>query len=139
MSAFQCPFCSVTMPITPDTCRTHTPSFEHSTGVTYSGGVPYSNESKLNVTFFKCPKCHEYTICISGEGKKVTDISTRFIRPSSLAQKFPTYIPEAIRHDYEEACAIVDLSPKASATLSRRCLQGMIRDFWSIKENTLYQ
>ncbi|MDH4270147.1 MAG: DUF4145 domain-containing protein [Dehalococcoidia bacterium] len=25
---------------------------------------------------------------------------------------------------------IRDLSPKASATLSRRCLQGIIRDFW---------
>lgn len=42
-----------------------------------------------------------------------------------------------IREDYEESCAIVNLSPKASATLSRRCLQGMIRDFWGIKESNL--
>ncbi|HCN7686920.1 TPA: DUF4145 domain-containing protein [Escherichia coli] len=26
-----------------------------------------------------------------------------------------------------------DLSPKASATLSRRCLQGMIRNVWNVK------
>ncbi|TBL47989.1 DUF4145 domain-containing protein [Obesumbacterium proteus] len=26
-----------------------------------------------------------------------------------------------------------DLSPKASATLSRRCLQGMIRSVWEVK------
>ncbi|EMN3469577.1 DUF4145 domain-containing protein [Klebsiella pneumoniae] len=26
-----------------------------------------------------------------------------------------------------------NLSPKASATLSRRCLQGMIRDAWNVK------
>ena len=32
-----------------------------------------------------------------------------------------------------------DLSPKASATLSRRCLQGMIRDFWNITKNSLYE
>jgi hypothetical protein len=32
---------------------------------------------------------------------------------------------------------IRDLSPKASATLSRRCLQGMIRDFWGIKKARL--
>ena len=31
------------------------------------------------------------------------------------------------------------LSPKASATLSRRCLQGMIRDFWKIKPSTLFK
>ena len=54
------------------------------------------------------------------------------IFPVSIAKQFPSYIPESILQDYEEACAIVALSPKASATLSRRCLQGMIRDFWGI-------
>ncbi|MCB1884663.1 MAG: DUF4145 domain-containing protein [Geminicoccaceae bacterium] len=29
------------------------------------------------------------------------------------------------------------MSPKASATLSRRCLQSMIRDFWTISKDTL--
>jgi len=32
---------------------------------------------------------------------------------------------------------ISELSPKASATLSRRALQGMIRDFWKISKNRL--
>ena len=32
---------------------------------------------------------------------------------------------------------IADLSPKASATLSRRCLQGIIRDFWQVKPGRL--
>ncbi|MCI7759294.1 MAG: DUF4145 domain-containing protein, partial [[Eubacterium] saphenum] len=35
------------------------------------------------------------------------------------------------------ACAIMHLSPKASATLSRRCLQSMIRDFWGIHKSSL--
>ncbi len=39
--------------------------------------------------------------------------------------------------DYYEACAIRDRSPKASATLARRCLQGMIRDFCNIRGGTL--
>ena len=51
----------------------------------------------------------------------------------------PNYVPNAIRNDYQEAVSIVDLSPKSSATLSRRCLQGMIRDFWNIKAPTLYE
>ena len=59
--------------------------------------------------------------------------------PSSTAKAFPDYVPQQIRTDYEEACLIADLSPKASASLARRCLQGMIRGFWSVKgENTLY-
>ncbi|MFN5608716.1 MAG: DUF4145 domain-containing protein [Holosporales bacterium] len=55
------------------------------------------------------------------------------LRPDSIAKPQPDYIPIAIRQDYEEACKILHLSSKASATLSRRCLQGMIRDFWSSK------
>lgn len=58
--------------------------------------------------------------------------------PSSSAKQFPDYIPDAIRQDYEEACLIRDQSPKASATLARRCLQGMIRDFWGISKGRLY-
>ena len=52
--------------------------------------------------------------------------------PESDAKPQPEFIPEAIRQDYREACRIRDLSPKASATLARRCLQGMIRDFCAI-------
>ncbi|MGE5568747.1 MAG: DUF4145 domain-containing protein [Rhodospirillales bacterium] len=46
-------------------------------------------------------------------------------------------MPQAIRGDYEEACQIVDASPKAAATLARRALQGMIRDFWGIRKPRL--
>lgn len=52
--------------------------------------------------------------------------------PNSYAKVFPEYIPISLRKDYEEASSIIELSPKASATLSRRCLQGIIRDFWGV-------
>ena len=42
-----------------------------------------------------------------------------------------------MRRDYEEACAIRDLSPKASATITRRCIQGIIRDFCGINKRRL--
>ena len=64
------------------------------------------------------------------------DIDT-WLQPISQAKQFPKYVPQPIRDDYEEACAIVNLSPRASATLSRRCLQGMLRDFWKVSESTL--
>jgi hypothetical protein len=59
------------------------------------------------------------------------------MKPSSLAKQFPSYIPAAIIADYEEACLISNLSPKASATLSRRCLQGIIRDYFGGKKGRL--
>ena len=57
--------------------------------------------------------------------------------PQSDAKVFPEYIPKAIRADYLEASSVKELSPKASATLARRCLQGMIRDFWQVKKKNL--
>jgi hypothetical protein len=57
--------------------------------------------------------------------------------PSSCAKPQPDCVPEPLRLDYEEACAIRDLSPKASATLIRRCMQGTIRDFCGISEARL--
>ena len=59
------------------------------------------------------------------------------LMPESEAKVLPDYIPQAIQDDYYEACRIRDLSPKASATLSRRCLQGMIRGFHGIKKGRL--
>lgn len=71
-----------------------------------------------------------------GFGWRVTDkISEWNLLPNSLAKPQPNFIPKALRDDYYEACSILQLSPKASATLSRRCLQGVVRDFWSLDDN----
>jgi len=51
--------------------------------------------------------------------------------------EIPSYVPDGIRSDIIEACKIRILSPKASATLIRRALQGMIRDYWKIVDKTL--
>jgi len=59
------------------------------------------------------------------------------LKPGSCSKVYPDYIPSVLREDYKEACSIVLLSPKASATLSRRCLQGMIRDYWSVSKGRL--
>lgn len=60
--------------------------------------------------------------------------------PQSSSKTYSTVIiPEGILNDYDEACLIKDLSPKASATLARRCLQGMIRDFWKVTEKNLFE
>lgn len=59
------------------------------------------------------------------------------LRPAASSKIFPSYIPSPLINDYVEACKIRDLSPKASATLARRCIQGMIRDFCGISKNRL--
>lgn len=74
---------------------------------------------------------------VGGTAYKSTPIQEWRLLPESEAKVLPDYIPKAIVEDYYEACRIRDLSPKASATLARRCLQGMIRDFYGISEARL--
>lgn len=93
-----------------------------------------------------CPnkECRKQTIHLvisfsdaSGLHKKTPIFSARLV-PETNAKQFPDYIPKAILEDYREACLILEKSPKASAKFSRRCLQGMIRDFWGIRKENLF-
>jgi Domain of unknown function (DUF4145) len=114
----------------------------------------FSNNNKdgklvLVTTVLVCPnmQCKEYSITASlnpwewKNGKEVVNYTRTILRwnlkPQSSAKPFPDYIPKPIIDDYSEACLIKDFSPKASATLSRRCLQGMIRNFWGISKSRL--
>lgn len=47
------------------------------------------------------------------------------------------HVPPSVVEDYSEAYLIRSLSPKASATLARRALQGMVRDYWGVSKSTL--
>ena len=68
-----------------------------------------------------------------------TPIHSWSLLPESTARPQPEYIPAPIVDNYRQACRIKDLSPNASAAMSRRCLQGMIRDFWQVQgERTLW-
>src|SRR5688572_29289641 len=86
---------------------------------------------KLYVGLYKAAKKKAY------EWKPAQLIQNWQLLPESEAKIMPDYLPDAIGNDYLEACRIRDLSPKASATLARRCLQGMIRDFWGISKSRL--
>jgi hypothetical protein len=61
----------------------------------------------------------------------------RFRFAPRVARPLSKHVSLGIRADYEEACLIKDISPKASATLCRRALQGMIRDFWKVSKGRL--
>jgi hypothetical protein len=107
----------------------------------------------------KCPSktCGEYVLDIttrygtakkfSGNSHRNGDVVPDLGRPFGIGKvrveprvglPLSAYVPSVVQQDYEEACLIKDLSPKASATLCRRALQGMIRDFWKVTKPTLH-
>lgn len=51
----------------------------------------------------------------------------------------PIEVPTLFAEDYNEACLVIIDSPKASAALSRRCLQHIIREKLGIKKKDLFQ
>ncbi len=49
----------------------------------------------------------------------------------------PPVVPATFSEEYYEAVAVLDKSPKASAALSRRCLQHLLRDHVKVKPGEL--
>lgn len=136
MPGFTCHFCNQIMSIMPSTHITRCTSFERIDDL--SGATQGYDDQTIQLDFYRCPSCYETTIYLTGRGQDVKDLSL-LLHPRSIAKSYPNYIPKKILEDYQESCLILHLSPKASATLARRCLQGMIHDFWDIKLKNLNQ
>ena len=67
-----------------------------------------------------------------------TEISEQLIRPKIANRPpCPPEVPNKFSGDYIEACLVIEDSPKASAALSRRCLQNIIREQLGIKKKDL--
>lgn len=131
MAGFKCPFCGTGAP---DIHETHQTSYAR-----FHFGGRYEQEWGWAVHMLRCPECEKISTIAHGCGTK-TDGQVVQVFPESSAIQFPEYVPEGIRRDYEEAYSILNKSPKASATLARRCLQGMIRDFFGVTDKpNLYQ
>lgn len=134
MSSWECPFCGRLSVYKSIEKKNNT--FAISADTKY-GDLFF--ESWVNV----CPnkECKEFTYASKvyvaksdgGYLKPIRQIESWVNRPNGIVKQFPDYVPEQILADYREAVLIKDLSPKASATLSRRCLQGMIRSVWEVK------
>jgi hypothetical protein len=82
-----------------------------------------------------CPACKNATIELSERTRAFgpsnvprIDIVRRFrVHPTNTFRKpTPEEVPAHIKEDYEEACRVLPISQKASAALSRRCLQAIL-------------
>lgn len=104
---------------------------------------------QLTVIWTVCPNraCQEVSLVAklysgnggdgTGEAAPPKQIEHWRLLPRSNAATFPEYIPKHLIEDYKEAWAIIGLSPKACAILARRCLHGLVRDFWKTKPGQL--
>lgn len=109
-------------------------------------------QTVVNVRIYLCPNeaCKKHSVEVhefyektytNGRGvhlpSRLSLMRSHQLYPEQNVKKYPDYIPKAILDDYRESVLTREVSPKASATLSRRCLQGIIRDFWKVKPANL--
>jgi hypothetical protein len=96
-------------------------------------------EGNWHIQHQQCPECGETIIFMDRnspyEGGKVA----RFMAyPQKYTRPVPPEVPDPYRQDYIEACKVLDDSAKASAALSRRNLQAVLRDKAGTKNKDLY-
>lgn len=95
---------------------------------------------------FDCPMCHRLSIYLKrwksppkGSFSKGTT-THKLIRPTQFSrQEFSEEIPSQYLQDYTEATNVLPISSKASAALSRRCLQNLLHNVYEIDEKNLYK
>jgi hypothetical protein len=133
-----CPHCGIAAKIEFEEYSTHPyQDFEQSSmGYELTDGV--------------CPECEGYIVVLR-EGKctysrNVGDNSylnmnevdhEHIIFPVNSVRLVAPEVPDNYKSDYLEVCAVFTLSPKASAALSRRLLQKILREKFRIKRHNL--
>lgn len=98
-----------------------------------------------------CPECngliiilrhgkywiHDYNDPDSMEMSEV--LNEQIIFPKIKTVKVEPEVPDNIKKEYSEAYSILQVSPRASAAMSRRLLQTILRDFFHITKKTLLE
>lgn len=95
---------------------------------------------------FDCPACNKMNLFLASaeirsgpSGRSINKIvNTSPIRPKGSSRPpCPPEVHASLAEDYAEACIVLPDSPKASAALSRRCLQNLLRQATNVKPGNL--
>ena len=101
------------------------------------------NHADWEVSYTTCPACGKHIIKLGRTpNPTATNRSPRtesfLVYPKGISRSpIPAEVPPEFVGDYEEACKVLSDSPKASAALSRRCLQYLLREKGSVKPSNL--
>jgi len=109
--------------------------------------IDKDKEGEWGLIYRTCPSCGKLVIeLISAAWSrhdlgpyKPEKISSRvLVRPKVPSRSsVPPEVPKEFTEDYTEACLVIADSPKASAALSRRCLQYILREKMGVVKGNL--
>lgn len=88
-----------------------------------------------------CPNCGKIVLSLEAHPKeglsRLLEWESHIIWPLSHNRAVPEEVPPHIAADYKEGVTVLNLSAKASAALSRRCLQSILREAGNAKQRYL--
>lgn len=126
-----CPHCGITVRFTEPDNRSPSGSFKD----------PKFEHLHTEIVTARCPSCCRPVVGMNVFSRQPNDFvfrGSRFVYPGTPFRKpIPDNVPKQIRCDYEEAAAVFVDSEKASAALSRRCLQTLLREAAQTKSRDL--
>lgn len=93
----------------------------------------------FRVLYEMCPNCQRKVIEIQRYAAHGRLIGGFIAYPPKATGRKPLSpdVPDPFASDYKEACLVLSDSPKASAALSRRCLQNILREKAKVKHQDL--
>lgn len=142
LSNWQCPYCNQFTFVTHENRSARTfPLNDKST----------RGDVGMSVVSITCanPECQELTVDVvigsvdshmSRTNGRLYDLLPmpsnlrRRVVPEAKVMALPSEVPEEVKITYSEAVLIANLSGRAAAAMARRCLQGIVRDFFQIPQ-----
>lgn len=84
----------------------------------------------------RCPECGNAIIYLR-RLSQYDAVGTFLAYPKGITRPVPPEVTDPYARDFREACLVLSDSPKASAALSRRCLQMILKDKAGAKKKDL--
>jgi hypothetical protein len=111
----------------------------------FEGELTVEPDKGKGIYHTQCPECNNIIVKLvrgfvdGAPGEEfVSDIETEeTIYPMVTARPVEPEVPEPYKNDFIEACKVLSISPRASAALSRRLLQQILREQFGIKKKNL--
>ncbi|WP_197424357.1 DUF4145 domain-containing protein [Bradyrhizobium yuanmingense] len=98
--------------------------------------------TEWQLMIMSCPNCKEDTLMLGRARQDALKLHPplkwdRVFPQGSSRSSLPPEVPDDVASDYKEASVVLPHSPKASAALSRRCLQTVLREAGGYKQYDL--
>jgi hypothetical protein len=90
--------------------------------------VASSEKETIFVDSSMCPACHKVIVFLRRYDTYANLLAENLVYPMNATRLVPTEVPPYIGNDFVQAASVLPISEKASAALSRRCLQNVLSD-----------